>query len=389
VPKLVRITTVPISLKFLITGQMCFMKNKGFDVVMMSADGEEIEEVQKVEGCPHKIIPLTRKITPAADLKALWILYKELRKIKPDIVHTHTPKAGLIGMMASWLARVPLRLHTVAGLPLESTTGLKRKLLLFIEWLTYKCSTEVWPNSNSLYEFIETNSLASSNKLHVIGKGSSNGIDVSEFHRDTLTKEILENVKRSISFDAKFTYFLFVGRIVKDKGIEELVRAFENLQSSFNDIKLILVGPLESDLDPLSPGSTESIESNPSIISTGFSSNVKYFMHLCDYFVFPSHREGFPNVPMQAALMNCPVIASRINGNVDIVDHEVNGLLHEKGNKQELQEKMLYALQHPLIMKEQSERLKEKITDNYDRKVIHELIFERYKGKLDQINKQN
>ena len=143
--KLIRITTVPISLKYLIKGQMRFMSKNGFDVTMISAGGEEIKEVIENEDCKHLIFPLTRKITPIQDLKAVLKLFRYLKKEKPYIVHTHTPKAGIVGMLASYLAGVPIRLHTVAGLPLMEVREVKRFVLNFVEKLTYKCSTRVLP----------------------------------------------------------------------------------------------------------------------------------------------------------------------------------------------------------------------------------------------------
>jgi len=361
---------------------MKFMKERGFEVTMMSADGPEIEEVVQHEGCAHEIVPLTRKITPLQDLRALWILYRKLRRIKPNIVHSHTPKAGLIGMMASWLARVPIRLHTVAGLPLEASTGMKRKLLLFIEWLTYKCATEVWPNSKSLYDFIVSGKLTSNRKLRIIGKGSSNGINISEFDTENLDLEILENIKKDINYNIENSYLLFVGRIVRDKGIEELIEVFQKLKIKHKNIKLVLVGPKEPKLDPLSQKSMQLMASDLDIIAPGFSDKVKYYMYLSDLFIFPSHREGFPNVPMQAGLMKCPVIASRINGNIDIIEHEVNGLIHKKGNTSDLYNKVDYALDNIDIMKRMNDKLEDKIKSHFDRNKVQELIFETYESQL-------
>ncbi len=362
---------------------MKFMSSNGFDVIMMSADGTEREEVTSNENCEHITIPLTRKITPIKDLKALFILYRLLKKLKPDIVHSHTPKAGVVGMMAAKMANVPVRIHTVAGLPLETAKGKKRWLLEKVEKLTYKCATQVWPNSNSLFKFIAENKFTSRNKLKVIGKGSSNGIDVTEFDTETLDLSILNDIKRKIGYDEKNKYLLFVGRVVKDKGIEELVQAFLNIKNEYKNIKLVIVGPLEHDLDPLSDYTSSKINDVPEIITTGFSSQVKYYMHLANLFVFPSHREGFPNVPMQAALMNCPVIASEINGNVDIVDHKKTGLLHTVSDLLSLELSIKFALDNPAMMKEMAINLKEKIIANFDRKVVQQLILREYKKCLE------
>ena len=190
--KLIRITTVPMSLQFLLPGQMKFMSQNGFDVLMISADGKEIQAVIENENCEHIIVPMTRKITPLQDLKCLWILIKFFKKEKPAIVHTHTPKAGLLGMLAAKFTGVKIRIHTVAGLPLMVEKGFKYKLLKFIEKLTYWAANHVWPNSFSLLSFIKENKFTSSIKLKVINQGSSNGIDLNRFNKQNLDQAILE-----------------------------------------------------------------------------------------------------------------------------------------------------------------------------------------------------
>ena len=179
--KLIRVTTIPMSLQHLLKGQMSFMSKNGFDVIMISSDGKGLNDVIKNEKCSHFIVPLTRKITPFKDLIATLSLYRIIVREKPDIVHTHTPKAGIVGMLASFLARVPIRLHTVAGLPLLEVKGMKRVVLNLVEKLTYKFSTKVYPNSYGLKNIILKNRFTSEEKLCVIGNGSSNGIDTSFF----------------------------------------------------------------------------------------------------------------------------------------------------------------------------------------------------------------
>lgn len=384
-PKLIRITTVPISLKHLITGQMRYMKENGFEVIMMSADGPEVDYVIEKEDCDHIVIPLTRKITPIKDLQALWILFKKLKRIKPEIVHSHTPKAGIIGMLAAWLARVPIRIHTVAGLPLQTAAGAKRKLLEVIEQITYFYATEVWPNSKSLYDFIIENKFSKVSKLHIIGKGSSNGIDISEFNSQTLDEKVLFDIREKIDYDASNIYLLFVGRVVKDKGIVELVEAFSLLKPTFKNLKLLIVGPLENELDPLPGATLQAINVDADIITVGYSNYVKYYMLLADLFVFPSHREGFPNVPMQAALMECPIVASRITGNIDIIDPNVNGYLHEIKNTIDLKDKISQALSRNEQTMQFATKLKEKVTQNFDRKEVQNVILEKYNQLLSHV----
>src|ERR1051326_7424589 len=158
-PKLVRLTTAPLSLKYLLPGQMRYMNENGFDVVMVSSDGPEREEVIRNEGCRHQIIPMTRKMTPFADLRSLWLMYRFFKKEKPDIVHSHTPKGGLIAMLAAKMAGIKIRIHTIAGLRFMTSKGVTRKILVSMEKLTAKAATNVWPNSFSLLEYIRTNKL--------------------------------------------------------------------------------------------------------------------------------------------------------------------------------------------------------------------------------------
>ena len=158
--KILRITTVPISLHKLLQGQPQYMMQNGIEVILASSEGKEIPEVEKTTGLKVHILPLTRKISPSTDLRAVWQTYKLIKKEKPDIVHTHTPKAGVVGMLAAKLTGVPIRMHTVAGLPLMQATGFKRKILNAVERLTSWAATGIYPNSFALADFIKEQHLA-------------------------------------------------------------------------------------------------------------------------------------------------------------------------------------------------------------------------------------
>lgn len=187
-PKLFRITTVPISVEKLLGKQLTFM-NDFYEVTAISSDKKELERVGKELGVKTFCVEMTRQITPLKDLKSLWEMYRYFRKEKPDIVHTHTPKAGLIGMLAAKLAGVKIRLHTVAGLPLMETTGTKRKILNFVEKFTYSCAVRVYPNSHGLKDFIIKEKFCEAGKLKVIGNGSTNGIDTDYFNPENFSEE--------------------------------------------------------------------------------------------------------------------------------------------------------------------------------------------------------
>ena len=343
--KLIRITTVPISFKVLLKGQLRFMTSNGFDVKGVSSEGEELREVRENEGIVMEAINMSRKITPFQDLKSLWEMWNFLRKEKPQIVHTHTPKAGIIGMLAARLAGVPHRLHTVAGLPLMETTGIKRKILNFVEKLTYSSATRVYPNSKGLYDFILQNNFTQSNKLKIIANGSSNGINTTFFSPEQVSETEKAALREKLNIQPDDFVFVFVGRIVSDKGINELIKAFSELQAVENNelmgIKLLLVGGLENDLDPLNPETLAEINQNKDIISVGFQQDVRPFFAISDALAFPSYREGFPNVVMQAGAMGLPSIVSDINGCNEIIIEGENGLIIPSKNVKKLKEKML------------------------------------------------
>lgn len=367
-----------MALRYLLPGQMNYMSNNGYEVVMISADGRELPEVLEQEKCRHIVVPMTRKITPIQDLKCLWQLIKIFRRERPDIVHSHTPKAGLLGMLAARITGVKTRIHTVAGLPMMVETGLKFRLLQAIEKITYGAANHVWPNSQSLLDYIRKQKLTSSAKLNMIGNGSTNGINTNRFNADLLDPVKMEQIKEQINYNADNTYLLSIGRLVKDKGIVETVNVFISLQTTNEALRLILVGDFEESLDPLPPATISEIKSNPSIIHIPWSHDVEYYMSLSHNFIFASHREGFPNVLLQAGAMQLPVICSHITGNVDIIQQNKTGLIFTPGNQTQLQNLIQYAISHKQVVQDMAKTLKEKVVGQYQRNYIWQKIHEQY-----------
>ena len=376
--KLARITTVSSSLKYLLPGQMKFMKKQGIEVTMISAPGPEIPSVIKHEGCIFHALPFTRTISPLNDLKCIWYLYKWLKNEKPSIIHSETPKAGLVAMISGWLAGVPVRIHTVAGLPLMVEKGFKYWVLVIVERVTNALATQVWPNSFSLKKIILEKKLANPNKVIVLANGSSNGTDTFRYSEASINNRKLAQIKAEIGFDENLSYNLCVARLVQDKGIAELVEAFTIIYESYPHQRLLLVGPFEKHLDPL-PGSTISIiDKHPGIIRVGMTDAVEYYMYISQLFVFPSYREGFPNVLMEAGSMGLPVVCSKIEGNVDMVIHGVTGLLFEKQNTIDLLDKWTHALQHKESMAIMGNALRQEIKKHFDRNIIWKEMHAQY-----------
>ena len=381
-PKLFRVTTVPESLNILLRGQHKFMSTNGFEVIGISSAGNALYEVSQEEEIRVIEINMSRKITPIKDFLSVYNLYKLIKKEKPIIVHSHTPKAGAVAMMAAKIANVPIRLHTVAGLPLMEAKGIKRKLLNFVEKVTYACATKVYPNSKGLYDFIVEEELISSIKMKIIANGSSNGIDTSYFDSERISEKQREEFLTRLIIQKKDFVFIFVGRLVGDKGINELIDAFSRIKDS--NVKLLLVGGLESDLDPLKSETIHEIDKNKNIISVGFQKDVRPYFAISHCLVFPSYREGFPNVVLQAGAMGLPSIVSNINGCNEIIQEGINGSIIPSKDRESL-----YTVMHKIISdeawrKQLAGNARDIIVSHYEQKLVWDALLIEYKHLLIQ-----
>lgn len=384
-PKLIRITTVPVSLLSLLRGQHRYMTQQGFEVVGVSSSGKELDEVSKSEGIRTETVEMTRTLSPEKDLKSLWQFYRLCRKEKPTIVHSHTPKAGIVGMMGAWLARVPIRLHTVAGMPLMEATGAKRKLLDLVEKMTYSFATKVYPNSQGLYDFIVEGNYAKPKKLHVIANGSSNGIDTSFFSPNSVSEETKQQLRQELGVNENDFLFVFVGRMVGDKGLNELITAFPTIHAQHPNAHLLLVGNFEQELDPLLPQTEEVINNHPNIHAVGYKKKVKDYFAISNALVFPSYREGFPNVVMQAGAMGLPSIVTDINGCNEIIEEGNNGIIIPAKNEDALKDAMITMIENKELYQHLKSNARDMITKRYEQVIVWEALLEEYKRLIDNV----
>jgi len=375
-PKLIRITTVPISLSKLLRGQMRYMSNY-YEVIGISSGGTVLEEVSKREQIRVKPLEMSRRVDIIHDIRSLIQMYKFLKKEKPQIVHTHTPKAGTIGMLAAWLARVPIRMHTVAGMPLLIYKGFKRRILNIVERLTYKCATKVYPNSHALKNIIIKEKLAPASKLNVLANGSSNGIDTNHFSPTNFTEKENEKLSEKLNISKSDFIFIFTGRLVRDKGINELIAAFARIKAK--DVKLLLVGPFEEELDPLLPKTLSEIKNNRNIISVGWQEDVRPYLAVSDALVFPSYREGFPNVVMQAGAMGLPSIVTDINGCNEIIIDGENGIIIPPQDEKSLFNAMVHFLENKDKVRRMADNSRKMISDRYEQHIVWEAILAEYR----------
>lgn len=384
--KIIRITTVPQSLLILLEGQMKFMKEQGYEVIGLTSSGPEIEEIKRREDVPVKIVEMTRTISPLADLKSLIQVYRFLVREKPFIVHSHTPKAGIVGMMAAWMAGVPHRLHTIAGLPLLEARGAKRRMLELVERLTYSLATRVYPNSRGLMDIVIKANFAPPSKFRIIGQGSSNGIDEQHFDPAKVDPGERHTLRTRLGLEEKDFVFLFIGRVVRDKGIHELIDAFGQVSRDRPWAKLMILGRYEDDLDPVEPDTRAEIDRNPQIHYLGFQADVRPYLAISDLLVFPSYREGFPNVVMQASAMGKASLVTNINGCNEIIAEGVNGWIVEPKQTAPLAERMAYAIEHPEEVEAMASRARDRVVSQFSRAYIWNALAEEYRS-LETIEK--
>lgn len=331
--KLFRLNTIDWSLGML-RGQLRFL-NQEFEVVAVADDSGVLAEVAEREGIRTIGVPMHREISIAADCRSLVALYKLFRRERPHIVHSNTPKASLLSMVAAWAARVPHRIYLVTGLRFETTHGVLRLILKTMERITCLCATKVIPEGDGVKETLRREHITRK-PLQKIHYGNINGIDLEHYTR---TPEVMQRATEIRNGSEDFT-FIFIGRMVRDKGINELVAAFDRLNSELPATKLLLVGKFEDELDPVLPETKQIIENNPKIEFVGYQNDVRPFLVASDVAVLPSYREGFPNVVIQAGAMGLAQIVTDINGCNEVVIEGQNGVIIPKQNEQALYDAM-------------------------------------------------
>lgn len=315
--KILRAVTSAQSLVFC-RDVMVKMRAMGYDMVAVTSPGPELDSLRHDDGFHCVAVPMHRRISPVADLVSLVRLVIVMAKERPWVVHSMTPKAGLLCMIAAWLTRVPVRVHTFTGLVWPTATGLKRRLLMMTDRITCACATHVIPEGKGVMHDLQHGGITSK-PMRVLGHGNVKGVDIERFDPSRLGAQAASGA---------FT-FLFVGRIVGEKGINELVEAFARLHEEQPATRLVLVGNYETELDPLSQGTRRIIDDMDAIETPGpkRGDDLVSAYDEADCFVMPSYREGFPNVVLEAGAMGLPSVVTDINGSREIVENGKNGLV--------------------------------------------------------------
>ena len=378
--KIIRTTTVPTSLKSFCSGVFEHLKQEGFECLAISSpnsssspadkDISELEEFGRAEGIRTIAVPMERHISLISDLRSLWQMYRALRQERPDLVHSMTPKAGLITMAAAWLARVPRRVHTFTGLVWPTATGLKRRILMATDWITCACATHVIPEGEGVKNDL-LNHHITRKPIKVLGHGNVRGIDLEHYNPKAIDVPSHEG----------FT-FVFVGRIVRDKGINELVTAFDRLHREYTETRLVLVGHREDNLDPVTSATIERINSGNGIDAVGGQSDVRPFYAAADALVFPSYREGFPNVVIEAGAMGLPSIVTDINGSREIIIDGENGVIIPSKDEEALYQAMKRFVEHPDEVATMAAKARPLIASRYEQGYVRQCLYDFYEEIL-------
>ena len=372
--KIAHITTVDLSLRYLLLNQLQSLQAAGYQVIGISAPGPDVPVVEAA-GIRHMAVPLTRRVTPLTDLKALVYLTRVLRRERPALVHCHTPKAELLGQLAARLAGVTVVVDTFRGIYYRPEMHpLWRWLFIAMSRLAASCADVILSQSRWAIEMAVAEGICPPGKIKWLG----NGIDVTRFDRCRLDEADLQALRLELGIPANAPVVGFVGRLVREKGIKELLQAAQIISRRNPEVKFLLIGPVDpAKSDALTPAIATRHGLADSCIFTGLRNDMPELYALMDVFVLPSHRESFPRSPMEASAMGVPCVVNNIPGCREVVDHSRNGLLVSVGDSQALAYAILKLLTDRDLARSMGAAGRQLAPDRFDER----LVFERVKAE--------
>lgn len=362
--KIARVSTVAFFVDTQLHQQMQSISEAGMDLTVIASEPQLDKPLPKSH---YHSIQIPRSIHPIKDLKALWQLWRFFKNNPFQIVHSTTPKAGLLCAIAAKLAGVPVRIHTFTGQPWVTLTGIKKQVAILADKIIIKLNSHCYTDSASQRDFLEQQGIASTSSLKVIHHGSLAGVDTNRFNPDSFSAPHKLKLKQVLNISEEAIVFLFVGRIVKDKGVMELFEAFQELLIHKPNSILLMVGPNE-----MSAEEKQRLPNTKNIIFAGYQLKPEKFMSIANVLCLPSYREGFGTVIIEAAAMEVPAIASDIYGLRDAVQHQHTGLLIPPQNSNELFKAMLELSNRPDHLNKLGKNARIRAVEDFDEKLINQ-----------------
>jgi glycosyltransferase involved in cell wall biosynthesis len=377
--KLLHLTTVPDSLWAFFGGQIRYMTDHGVEVEALSSPGRFLTMFADREQVPVHAVPMARRINPGADLVALVRLLCLLRRIRPHIVHAHTPKAGLLGMLAARISGIPVRIYHIHGFPFLTAAGAKRRLLRAAETLSCRLATRVLCVSRSVAELAVAEGVCPAGSVHVLAGGTINGIDARTcFDPARVGSKAVAARRELYGIPADATVIGFVGRLVKDKGVAELEHAWRMLAGEFPALHLLVCGAIE-DGDPVSADVLSALRADARVHLAGEVADMPACYAIMDVLALPTYREGFPLVPLEASAMEKPVVASAVPGCTDAVLDGVTGTLVPAGDPVALAAALRRYLDDPALRARHGEAGRARVLAEFRQDVVWSALLEDYR----------
>jgi glycosyltransferase involved in cell wall biosynthesis len=380
---LLLVNTPPLFAQWFLRGQLQYMRDAGFEVTVVTAPGPGLLETCHPEGATPIGVPIVREISLLKDLLSLWRLCSVMRRVRPVISNVGTPKAGLLGGIAAWLTCVPCRIYTMHTLRFETTRGLKRRVLLLTERLACSLAHRVICDSESLRQRAVEMGIVSADRATALASGSANGVNTKLFapSADLLRKASL--LRHQLGFGVNDPILGFVGRITRDKGIPELLAAFDNLRQEFPELQLLLVGDYE-DGDPIAPALRHRIETDLHIVRTGFVRNPEVYYQMMNVLALPSYREGFGNAVLEASAIGRPVVATRATGLIDAVVDGITGFLVPIGDSTALAGSVSRLIKEPHLANRMGEAGRARAVREFAQESVWQALLHEYLSLLRQ-----
>ena len=380
------VTTIPATQHHFLRGQNRYLLERGFEIHAISSPGADLDNLAERDHVVPHPVPIARTISPIQDCVTLWRLFRVFRKIQPHIAHVSTSKAALLGSVAAYAAGVPIRIFCMRGSITESASGVRRKVYRWVERLTARFCNHTICVSDSLLRFARSESILTSTGGMVPAHGMSNGIDVQTFTPDAggaAWRRSLPGSLAALAHDSSAVVIGYVGRLGRDKGIEDLAAAWTNIRAEFVNAHLLLVGPWEKE-NPVSAEVRSIFEADGRVHLTGNVTSVEPLYRVMSLFVFPSWREGFPNAPMEAAAMGLPVVATRVVGCVDAVENGTTGLLVPPRDGRALANAMRVYLNSAELRREHGQAGRGRVLRDFRQEGIWEALYQEYVWLLRQ-----